>query len=339
MKSTIPTRIDCSSIKELTSNDDKIIFLLKYAVLAPSTHNTQPWKFRIGDNKCEIHIDKSRRLPEADAEYRDMYISIGALIANLEIAAKAYGVYQKTIVASQKEELVATVYFTKDLVLRDTGDNKLLEAIETRCNYRGPFESILINEDTKKHLHDLCDKDLTLSLITDQKIIYGLAELTAEGLRAAYKNPRFRKEIGKLITSNITHKKKGIPGYALRMSLLQSIILPQLMKIKDIGQKLAGLNYKSFTSSTGVVVISCEPKKTKWVSIGRSMQRIILYLESLGISSSIYVAATENRVLNSKVKKMLNIKGSRQPQFLFCIGKPVLPKVYSPREDAKTKLI
>lgn len=41
-------------------------FLLDYAVLAPSGHNSQPWLFRIGDGWVEVHADRTRRLPVVD---------------------------------------------------------------------------------------------------------------------------------------------------------------------------------------------------------------------------------------------------------------------------------
>ena len=35
----------------------KLEFLLNYAVLAPSAHNTQPWRFRLVDDLVELYAD------------------------------------------------------------------------------------------------------------------------------------------------------------------------------------------------------------------------------------------------------------------------------------------
>lgn len=60
------------------SNVDKLRFLLKYAILAPSSHNTQPWIFRIvNNNSIEVYADRTRALPVVDPEDRELTISCG----------------------------------------------------------------------------------------------------------------------------------------------------------------------------------------------------------------------------------------------------------------------
>jgi len=41
---------------------EKLKFLLRYAILAPSSHNTQPWKFSVGKDEIRIFVDKTRWL-------------------------------------------------------------------------------------------------------------------------------------------------------------------------------------------------------------------------------------------------------------------------------------
>ena len=71
--------------------EEKIRFLLNYAILAPSFHNTQPWKFSIKGNNIEVYADFTRQLPEVDPEKRELYISVGCAISNLLIAAEHFG--------------------------------------------------------------------------------------------------------------------------------------------------------------------------------------------------------------------------------------------------------
>jgi hypothetical protein len=40
---------------------DNAIMLLRRAVLEPSSHNTQPWRFRISDAAIDLFADRSRR--------------------------------------------------------------------------------------------------------------------------------------------------------------------------------------------------------------------------------------------------------------------------------------
>ena len=107
-----------------------------------------------------------------------------------------------------------------------------------------------------------------------------------------------------------------------------------------MGDKLAELNYRSLIGASAVVVLSSESSDAKtWLAAGQTAQSIFLRLEDYGAAASIFVAAVEMSELNNGLKKAAKIKGTQKPQFLFCIGKPLWPKVYSPRESLKSKLI
>jgi len=70
---------------------DQLRFLVNYAVLAPSTHNTQPWLFKVGGEKLELYADRTRSLAVADPEDRELTISCGASLFHLRIAARHFG--------------------------------------------------------------------------------------------------------------------------------------------------------------------------------------------------------------------------------------------------------
>ena len=42
------------------SREEQLRFLLRYAILAPSNRNTQPWQFAVGRDQVTIHSDSSR---------------------------------------------------------------------------------------------------------------------------------------------------------------------------------------------------------------------------------------------------------------------------------------
>ena len=60
------------------NNHKKLKYLIKYAILASSGHNTQPWIFSIADyNAIEIYAYRTRALPVVDPYDRELTI-IGA---------------------------------------------------------------------------------------------------------------------------------------------------------------------------------------------------------------------------------------------------------------------
>lgn len=65
--------------------------LVGLACLAPSVHNTQPWKWRYADGVLELYADLSRLLPEEDRRGRNLTISCGGALHHLQFAARALG--------------------------------------------------------------------------------------------------------------------------------------------------------------------------------------------------------------------------------------------------------
>src|SRR5918994_4326460 len=70
---------------------EQLRFLLRYAILAPSTRNTQPWRFGVEENRVVVRADLSRAQPVADDDRRELYLSLGCAIENLLVAAEQFG--------------------------------------------------------------------------------------------------------------------------------------------------------------------------------------------------------------------------------------------------------
>jgi nitroreductase len=65
--------------------------LVRLATLAPSGHNTQPWLFEVCEDAVVLRPDLSRRLPVVDPDDHALFISLGAALENLLIAAGERG--------------------------------------------------------------------------------------------------------------------------------------------------------------------------------------------------------------------------------------------------------
>lgn len=297
---------------------DQIRFVLQYAVLAPSTHNIQPWLFRVGEEICDFLFDPKARLPYGDKEQRYAMISIGAALENFIIACRAFQM-NPTIQYTPNEEVVARVTVEKSLGFNPESED-VLGAIIDRVNVRGVFEKRSIsNEIIDVYKKTIDTENCTVHFCTDIERITGAAEATAQGLRKAHGNKSFRQEMAHHIISNISKSPVGIPGYTMNLPLLFSLIVPKIIYHCDLSAVLAKLNFKSVVSAGVVCIVTTKYwNKKSWIEAGQISERIILEGQSRKISSSVYVAATEFEDTTKKIQTML--KTDEKPVFLFCMG-------------------
>src|SRR3989344_6416885 len=85
-----PWEINLKEFAQQKDGFEQLSFLVNFAVLAPSSHNSQPWKFRIAENGIFILPDFSRALPHSDNNHRQLFISLGCALENLLVAADYY---------------------------------------------------------------------------------------------------------------------------------------------------------------------------------------------------------------------------------------------------------
>src|SRR5690348_11351535 len=71
--------------------EQQLHHLLRYAILAPSARNTQPWRFAVHTNTVGVFADLERRQPVSDPDKRELYISLGCALENLLVAAERHG--------------------------------------------------------------------------------------------------------------------------------------------------------------------------------------------------------------------------------------------------------
>ncbi|OBH60319.1 nitroreductase family protein [Mycobacterium sp. E2479] len=65
--------------------------VLALASRAPSVHNTQPWRWLVGEESVHLYADLDRQLPNTDPDGRDLILSCGAALNHCAVAFAAVG--------------------------------------------------------------------------------------------------------------------------------------------------------------------------------------------------------------------------------------------------------
>ena len=64
---------------------------IELACRAPSVHNTQPWRWLLGERSIHLMADRTRQVSAADPDGRDLLISCGAALHHLRVALGGLG--------------------------------------------------------------------------------------------------------------------------------------------------------------------------------------------------------------------------------------------------------
>ncbi len=328
------------SLKDFPFNQnitDQIKFLLKYAVLAPSTHNIQPWLFKIEENICHFLFDPASALPFGDHEKRYATISIGIALENFITVAKACKMNPK-VVYTPTEDVYASVSVETGMSV-DENFLTLVDAITTRVNVRGVFAQTQVLDEAATALEAVAQGvESTGHLVCDKQSIARIAGLTATGLRRAHNDDNFRKEMASRIVSNISKLPVGIPGYTMNLPLFFSLIVPKIIYWKDISKVLSKLNYKSIASAPIVCVITAKNwERRAWLDVGQVAERLMTVARSYGMYHSVYVAATEFNDIAQNLQGILET--TERPAFLFCLGYMNKEYMHSQRMPSEQKIL
>jgi nitroreductase len=65
--------------------------VLSLATRAPSIHNSQPWRWRVGEQSLDLYADPTLHLPNTDPDRRDLMLSCGAALHHAVVALAALG--------------------------------------------------------------------------------------------------------------------------------------------------------------------------------------------------------------------------------------------------------
>lgn len=307
---------------------------LRFGVLAPSTHNSQPWKIRMfNENEIYISIRSDSILPAADPSTKDIYISLGCFVENVCLAAKRLGLNTKleTNFSDDISQSQIKMIFSNSGQLIEPFESSLFEAITKRVNARVFFDRTkVIQQDVISKLQELSSKEVTTHAFTAAQEIDYFAKKTGEAVKVAQSKKMFRDEFSKIVKNNYTSSYTGMPAFSFGMPDFVSLFIPFVFKHFDISSLMERVNRAAMMASSAIVVITTSnPIKENWFESGRQLERQLLYLTSKGIGSSIHVAMAEVSSYVDELKRHLSTQD--MPLMIYRIGYTSRKARHTPR--------
>jgi len=304
--------------------NEKLRFLIRYAILAPSSHNTQPWKFFIKDDEILVYIDFNRWLKIADSDKRELYISVGCAIENLLIAAKYFKFSTEINYFPQGKdsELISSIKLKEQDYNPSEDDISLFNAISKRHTNHNIFEEKQINEENIELLRSIkTDDNIEIFITNDLKIKQKVDELITEADIAQFSDPEYRNELAYWIG-------EGVFGTPWLISKIAKIIYTYI----DRGEKIAAKDEEILLSASHLAVIaSKDNSRLSQVKSGQLYERLALKATAKDIRTHPMSNILELPKFKKEVKSLIPEKGLT-PQHTFRLGYAEIDK-HSPRRN------
>jgi hypothetical protein len=294
--------------------------LLRWAVLAPSRHNTQPWIFDVEGDEVRVHADHARALPVADPDGRQLVMACGAAAANLRVAAAHHGRATSVEVPGgvRGDGLLARVRMEERCSPSDEAE-ALFAAIPRRRTNRLPLDGREPPEGLLGALAREARREGVFLEPVEAHQRAAVAEIVAEGDRRQWSDPRFRAEMSAWARTNGSARRDGLFGWSLGLGDAAALLEPWRLRFAERGPDEAERDRRRALGTRTLVVLSTRgDDPPAWFAAGEALERVLLHATAAGLSASFFSAALERPDLRRALVAAVGMPG--KPQALFRLG-------------------
>ena len=293
-------------------------YLIATAARAPSVHNTQPWRFRIGGDAVELYADLTRKL-KVDPLGREMLISCGAALFGLRLAVRSLGYRPVTELFPEPPSLrlLARVRLGQPAAMTDA-ERSILLALPHRHTHRGPFEAEPLPAGLLPGLqHDAVAEGSALAL-TGPDRWNKLVSIAAPASRQLDHTPVMQAETRRWTRPAGQRARDGVPASAFAGGGLPARYgrLPQ--RDFDLGRGIGLLAADGPPPPAAGLLLTTRDGRADWLRAGQALHRLLLHAASRWVFASLYTQPLEAAEIRRLIKSRLVLPG--WPQVLLQFG-------------------
>ena len=301
--------------------------LVRCATLAPSSHNTQCWKFAIAAEGRSINLlpDLARRCPAVDPDDHHLFVSLGCAAENLMQAALAHGLQGDVQFDAAGDMVRVSLQATR------AQTTPLFSAIALRQCTRGDYDGKPVSSDEMALLLRAGSSDsVRLLLLTERPAMEQVLDHVIQANTAQMADAAFLKELKAWIRFNGAEAVRT--GDGLYSASSGNPNIPTW--VGDLAFRWAftpqGENDKyarQVRSAAGIAVfVGQGADKAHWMEVGRCYERFALQATALGIRNAFVNQPVEVPALRQSFAATLGLAGQR-PDLVLRFGRgPVLPR-------------
>ncbi len=323
------------------SFEDQLRFLLRYAILAPSTHNTQPWRFALLPAEgIAVYADYTRRLPVVDTANRELLMSIGAALFNLRVAAARFGMRCEIAynVSGDSERPIATARLTAPAPGGTPGGHMLFPHLTTRHTNRSPFLLSRISASVMQRLAS-CARGNRSQLVvsTDGKVNEQVADMVAKSEQTQWSDPGFRQDLAEWIRPGATPDADGVPGAAYGWTGAVATLGQYAARTIDQGRLRAARDRNLCIDAPGLIILTSEDAVPHLLETGETMEALLLTAIHEGLQYSYFNMPVQVPEFRAALKALLGC--ALWPQLIIRVGYCLTPPSPTPRKPLEDVLL
>ena len=292
----------------------RLNYAVRFAILAPSSHNSQPWLFRVCDSHVDVVCDRTRALPVVDPDDRELVISCGAALFTLRLALVANGLREHTTIMPDPIDfdVIARVAVVGNAAI-EPRDVELFEAVANRVTSRGPFLADGVPEAVVAELRDAATREgAWLSLHASEGERADVGSLVARGDLDQFADERFRRELALWM-----HHRRSGDGLAVRGVQ----ITRALIRTFDLGGRRARTDRDVAEGAPLLAVVGTPADGVRdWIAAGQAIARVLLVAQRAGLAAGFLNQPIEVPELRPQLAALTGQRGL--PQLLLRLGYP-----------------
>lgn len=317
-----PTRSGGSALADDRGQDISVTRLthtIAQAVLAPSLHNSQPWRFRIHPTGISVRLDPERRLPASDPDDRAARMACGAAIYNLRLAlAVEVGVRPQVRLLPDPDDhdLLAEVTFQgpADAHPATPREQDLYRAIAQRHSNRYPFDPAPVEQGAVAAMVDAADVEGGwLAVLTDPAHTGMVGALVRRANQVLHADADYQREIRAWIRPD-TGAAEGITVRAAGYRPAPHDTFPA----RDYGgrERPPDREYEETPVLAALGTLNDAPRDH--LTAGQALQAVLLTATDHGLAVSLFSQPVDVAATRDVLREVVQPIG--YPQILLRIG-------------------
>jgi hypothetical protein len=281
------------------------------ATLAPSIHNTQPWRFVVGPNRLDVYADRERSVRAIDPHGRQLAISCGAALFGARIALEVAGLDAVTTLLpdAARPALLASITVSGSMHRPDRSAQRLDAVAATRHSNRRQFAPGLVSAkvlETVTNAATLEGAWLAPIRDLDDRIVVATLTQRAEVIQEA--DPSYQAELSEW-TARPSEGRDGIPPTAVprETGTAHDDIPLRDFDVHGTGE-LPGETRSRLTQSMFVLGTAGDSLRDL-LKAGQALGRVLLELTSNGYAASILSQVAEVPSTREQLRHELRLNG------------------------------